>query len=214
MLIVDDHELFRHGLAQVLAAEPDLDVVGEAPDGTSALELTSALVPDVVVMDVRMPGVGGIEAVRRLRAAHSGTKILMLTASQHDDDLFAALRAGATGYLLKEVSAADVADAVRLVARGHASLSPSMAAKLVSEFNVLSRRVDDGNDGQPRLTDRELEVLRLVAKGLSNKEIAAELVISQNTVKNHVRNILDKLNLRSRVEAAMFAVRERLVDTA
>jgi two-component system NarL family response regulator len=136
----------------------------------------------------------------------------MLTGSENEEDLFAAVRVGATGYLLKEVAINEVAGAVRAVARGQASITPSMATKLLGEFNVLSRRVDAGNDAAPRLTDREIEVLRLVAKGMSNKEIAAELVIAENTAKNHVRNILEKLQLRSRMEAALYAVREKLVD--
>jgi two-component system NarL family response regulator len=136
----------------------------------------------------------------------------MLTGSEDEEDLFAAVRVGATGYLLKEVAIDEVAGAVRAVARGQASITPSMATKLLGEFNVLSRRVDAAHDAAPRLTDREIEVLRLVAKGMSNKEIAAELVIAENTAKNHVRNILEKLQLRSRMEAALYAVREKLVD--
>jgi two-component system NarL family response regulator len=163
-------------------------------------------------MDVRMPGVGGIEAARRIRHAQPGTRVVMLTGSEDEEDLFAAVRVGATGYLLKEVAINEVAGAVRAVARGQALITPSMATKLLGEFNVLSRRVDAGHDAAPRLTDRESEVLRLVAKGMSNKEIAAELVIAENTAKNHVRNILEKLQLRSRMEAALYAVREKLVD--
>ena len=212
VLIVDDHELFRRGLDLVLRAEPDLDVVGEAADGGEAIERAAELQPDVVLMDVRMPGLGGIEATRRIRSAQPSTRIVMLTSSEDEEDLFASVRAGASGYLLKEVSIEEVADAVRAVARGQALITPSMASKLLSEFNILSRRVDEQHGHAPRLTDREIEVLRLVAKGMSNKDIAAELVIAQNTVKNHVRNILEKLQMRSRMEAAMYAVREKLVD--
>jgi two-component system NarL family response regulator len=212
VLIVDDHELFRRGLDLVLQAEPDLHVVGEAADGVEAIERAAELQPDVVLMDVRMPGLGGIEATRRIRAAQPATRVVMLTSSEDDEDLFASVRAGASGYLLKEVSIDEVADAVRAVARGQALVTPSMASKLLSEFNILSRRVDEQHGHAPRLTDREIEVLRLLAKGMSNKDIAAELVIAQNTVKNHVRNILEKLQMRSRMEAAMYAVREKLVD--
>jgi two-component system NarL family response regulator len=212
VLIVDDHALFRRGLELVLDAEPDLEIVAEASDGLEAIELAAELSPDVVLMDVRMPGVGGIEATRRIRIAHPATRVMMLTVSEDDEDLFAAVRAGATGYLLKEMSIDEVAGAVRAVARGQAVVTPSMASKLLGEFNVLSRRVDAQHGTAPRLTDREVEVLRLVAKGLSNKEIAAELVIAENTVKNHVRNILEKLQLKSRMEAALYAVREKLVD--
>jgi len=198
----------------VLAVEPDLEVVGEAADGIEAIDMAAELAPDVVLMDVRMPGVGGIEATRRIRTEQPMTKVVMLTVSEDEEDLFDAIRAGATGYLLKEVSIEEVADTVRAVARGQALVSPSMAAKLLTEFNLLSRRVAEQHGDAPRLTDRELEVLRLVAKGMSNKEIAAELVIAENTVKNHVRNILEKLELRTRMEAAMYAVREKLIDNA
>ena len=212
MLIVDDHELFRRGLEQVLSEEGDLEIVGEAGDGLEAIERSNDLQPDVILMDVRMPGVGGIEATRRIRNAQPSTKVVMLTVSEDEEDLFAAVRAGATGYLLKEVSIDEVAGAVRAVARGQALITPSMATKLIVEFNGLSRRLDAQHGNAPRLTDREIEVLRLVAKGMANKEIAAELVIAENTVKNHVRNILEKLQLKSRMEAAMYAVREKLVD--
>jgi two-component system NarL family response regulator len=212
VLIVDDHALFRKGLELVLAAEPDLEIVGEASEGLEAIERAADLQPDVVLMDVRMPGVGGIEATRRIRNAQPSTRVVMLTVSEDEEDLFAAVRAGATGYLLKEVSIDEVANAVRAVARGQALVTPSMASKLLGEFNVLSRRIDAQHGAAPRLTDREVEVLRLVAKGMSNKEIASELVIAENTVKNHVRNILEKLQLKSRMEAAMYAVREKLVD--
>jgi two-component system NarL family response regulator len=212
VLIVDDHALFRKGLELVLTAEPDLEIVGEAGEGLEAIERAADLQPDVVLMDVRMPGVGGIEATRRIRNAQPSIRVVMLTVSEDEEDLFASVRAGATGYLLKEVSIDEVANAVRAVARGQALVTPSMASKLLGEFNVLSRRIDAQHGAAPRLTDREIEVLRLVAKGMSNKEIAAELVIAENTVKNHVRNILEKLQLKSRMEAAMYAVREKLVD--
>ena len=192
--------------------EPDLDVLGEAGDGAEAVERASELRPDVVLMDVRMPGVGGVEATRQIRAAHPTTRVLMLTVSEDEDDLYDAIRAGATGYLLKEVSLDEIANAVRAVARGQAVITPSMASKLLVEFNALSRRVDMQYGNVPRLTEREVEVLRLVAKGMSNKDIANELVIAENTVKNHVGNILEKLQLKSRMEAAMYAVREKLVD--
>lgn len=214
VLLVDDHALFRRGVALVLAAEPDIEVVGEASHGVEAVERAADLQPHVVVMDVRMPGMGGIEATRRIRQAQPTTRVVMLTGSTEDADLLGALRAGATGYLLKETAIEELAPAVRAIARGQALISPSMAAGLVAEFNALSRRVDEQHDHAPRLTDREVEVLRLVARGCSNKEIAAELVIAENTVKNHVRNILEKLQLRTRMEAALYAVRERIVDSA
>jgi len=212
VMLVDDHDLFRRGLELVLRDELDLEIVGEAGDGLAAIERATELQPDVVLMDVRMPGVGGIEATRRIRNALPATKVVMLTVSDDEEDLYAAIRAGANGYLLKEVSIDEVANAVRAVVRGQSLVTPSMATKLFTEFNVLSRRVDAQHGTATRLTEREVEVLRLVAKGMSNKEIAAELVIAENTVKNHVRNILEKLQMKSRMEAAMYAVREKLVD--
>ncbi len=211
VLVVDDHALFRHGLLQVLRSAPDLVIVGEARDGMEAVEQSAELQPDVVLMDVRMPTLNGIEAARRVRAAQPGVRILMLTESEDEEDLYASVRAGATGYLLKEVAIDEIADAIRAVASGQALVSPSMTTKLLSEFNALSRRLEEEHDGR-RLTDRELEVLRLIARGMSNKDIGTDLVIAENTVRNHVRNILEKLQVRSRVEAAMYAVREKLVD--
>jgi DNA-binding NarL/FixJ family response regulator len=211
VLVVDDHALFRHGLLEVLRPSPDLLIVGEARDGMEAIEQAAELLPDVVLMDVRMPTVNGIEAARRIRMSQPAVRILMLTESEDEEDLYAAVRAGATGYLLKEVAIDEIADAIRAVALGQALVSPSMTTKLLSEFNALSRRLEEEDDGR-RLTDRELEVLRLIARGMSNKDIGAELVIAENTVRNHVRNILEKLQVRSRVEAAMYAVREKLVD--
>lgn len=214
VVLADPHALFRRGVRLVLEGEPDIEVVGEFDDGLDAVDRIVELVPDLVLMDVRMPGLSGIEATRRVRALVPSVKVAILTVSESADDLFAAVRAGATGYLLKEVSIEELADAVRAVARGHSLISPSMASRLLAEFNALSRRVEEQRGTAPRLSDRELEVLRLVARGLSNKDIAAELVIAENTVKNHVRNILEKLQLRSRMEAAMYAVREKLVDAS
>jgi DNA-binding NarL/FixJ family response regulator len=214
VLLADPHALFRRGVRLVLDDERDIEVVGECADGLEAVDRIVELVPDLVLIDVTMPGVSGIEATRRARSLVPSVKVAILTVSESDDDLFAAVRAGATGYLLKEVSIEELPDAVRAVARGHSLISPSMASRLLGEFNALSRRVEEQRGTAPRLSDRELEVLRLVARGLSNKDIAAELVIAENTVKNHVRNILEKLQLRSRMEAAMYAVREKLVDAS
>lgn len=214
MLLADPHALFRRGVRLVLEEETDIEVVGETGDGLDAVERIVELIPDLVLMDVGMPGVSGIEATRRVRALVPAVKVAILTVSEKDEDLFAAVRAGATGYLLKEVSIEELPEAVRAVARGHSLISPTMASRLLSEFNALSRRVEEERGNVPRLSDRELEVLRLVARGFSNRDIATELVIAENTVKNHVRNILEKLQLRSRMEAAMYAVREKLVDAS
>ena len=218
VLIADDHALFRHGLEQALAGEPDIEVVGEAIDGLDADRAgASSSHPDVVLMDVRMPGRHRRRGGARASAPRGPTsKVVMLTGSDDEEDLFAAVRAGATGYLLKEVSIDEVADAVRAVHRGDGLVAPSMVGEAARASSPCCRAgvEDDERGGAPKLTERELEVLRLVARGMSNKEIAAELVIAENTVKNHVRNILEKLQLRSRTEAAMYAVREKLVDPA
>jgi DNA-binding NarL/FixJ family response regulator len=213
VLICDDHALFRRGLVMVLESEAGVEVVGEAEDGDEAIRKAEELAPDVVLMDVRMPRVTGIEATRAIAAVDPSAKILMLTVSDEEDDLYDAVKAGATGYLLKEISIEEVADAIRAVVSGQSLISPSMASKLLTEFTNLARKADEKQAvPTPRLTDRELEVLKLVAQGMSNREIAGELYISENTVKNHVRNILEKLHLHSRMEAVVYAVREKLLD--
>ncbi len=213
VLICDDHALFRRGLVMVLESEDGVEVVGEAEDGEEAIRRAEELAPDVVLMDVRMPKVSGIEATRAIAEVVPSAKILMLTVSDEEDDLYDAIKAGATGYLLKEISIEEVASAIRSVVSGQSLISPSMASKLLSEFTNLAKKADEKQAvPSPRLTERELEVLKLVAQGMSNREIAGELFISENTVKNHVRNILEKLHLHSRMEAVVYAVREKLLD--
>lgn len=213
VVIVDDHALFRKGLDLILSEEPDIKIVGEAADGIEAVARAEELSPDVVLMDIRMPRSNGIEAARRIRDRLPDTRVIMLTVSDADEDLYESVKAGASGYLLKEVAIEELADAVRAVARGQSLISPSMASKLLTEFNALSQQVAERSRSMsPRLTDRELQVLKLVAKGLSNKEIAQELFIAENTAKNHVRNILEKLHLHSRMEAVVYAMREKLLD--
>ena len=213
VLIVDDHALFRRGLMLVLESEEGIDVVGEADDGEEALAKAEELAPDVILMDVRMPRMSGIEATRALAERLPTSRIIMLTVSDEEDDLYEAIKAGATGYLLKEISIEEVADAVRAVVQGQTLISPSMASKLIVEFSNLAKRATDRQQVPvPRLTDRELDVLRLVAQGLTNREIAEQLYIAENTVKNHVRNILEKLHLHSRMEAVLYAVREKLFE--
>lgn len=211
VLIVDDQELFRRGLMLVLAGEDDLEVVGEAADGPAAIGLVAEHAPDVVLLDVRMPGMSGLEACAAIRTLADDTRIIMLTSSDDESDLYASVKAGASGYLLKDASIDEVADAVRLVADGQSLINPAMAAKLLEEFKQISEARPEESPG-PRLTSRELEVLREVARGLNNRQIAMELYISENTVKNHIRNILEKLQLHSRVEAVMYAVRQKLLD--
>ncbi len=213
VLMADDHALYRRGLEMVLDTEDDIDIVGEAGDGLEAIQKARALLPDIVLMDLRMPRRSGTEACSAIKAVAPETRIVMLTMSDEEADLFEAVRAGANGYLLKDVPGEDIADGLRAVMGGQSLISPSMAGALLSEFAALSRASETRPSLQvPRLTDREVQVLGLVARGMGNREIAAELFISENTVKNHVRNILEKLQLHSRMEAVMYAVKERMID--
>jgi two-component system NarL family response regulator len=213
VLVVDDHALFRRGLQMVLEQEEDIEVVGEAGDGAEAVERATDAVPDIVLMDVRMPKRGGIDACTAIKDAVPSAKIIMLTISDEEADLYDAIKAGASGYLLKEISIEEVAAAIRAVNEGQSLISPSMASKLLTEFASMIKRTDDRQQvPTPRLTDREMEVLKLVAKGLNNRDIAKQLFISENTVKNHIRNILEKLQLHSRMEAVVYAVREKLLE--
>jgi DNA-binding NarL/FixJ family response regulator len=197
----------------VVELDGTAQVVGEASNGADAVEVCQRVTPEVVLMDVRMPGVGGIEACRLIREAVPTARILMLTMSDDESDLFEAIKAGASGYLLKDLPGEEVADAIRRVHDGQAIIPPGMAATLLTEFTRLSQEPEPISGSAPLLTDREVEVLRLVARGRANREIADELVISENTVKNHVRNILEKLHLHSRVEAAVYAHRQHLLPT-
>jgi two-component system NarL family response regulator len=211
VVVVDDQQLFRRGLTMLLSVEEDIEVVGEAGDGVAAAELAGTAVPDVILMDVRMPKRSGIEACASIKEVAPTARIIMLTVSDEEADLYDAVKNGASGYLLKDSSIDEVAQAIRVVADGQSLISPSMAIKLLDEFKQMSRS-DRQQVPSPRLTERELEVLKLVAQGLNNREIAKRLFISENTVKNHVRNILEKLQLHSRMEAVMYAVREKLLD--
>ncbi len=216
-LIVDDHALFRRGLEMVLAAEDDIELVGEASDGAEAVQKAGESLPDVVLMDIRMPKSSGIQACRAMKEVAPSSKIVMLTISDEEEDLFEAIRAGASGYLLKDIPLDEVADVVRAVHGGQSLINPSMAAKLLTEFATLAKRDEDAEQPveqvpAPKLTDREMQVLKLVARGMNNRDIAKELFISENTVKNHVRNILEKLQIHSRMEAVMIAVREKLIE--
>ena len=214
-MIVDDHALFRRGLEMVLEEEPDIELVGQASDGAEAVEKAAESLPDVVLMDIRMPRSSGIEACRAMKEAAPSAKIVILTISDEEEDLFEAIRAGASGYLLKDIPLDEVADAVRAVHGGQSLINPSMAGKLLTEFATLARRDDEERAQEvpaPRLTEREMQVLKLVARGMNNRDIAKELFISENTVKNHVRNILEKQQIHSRMEAVMVAVREKLIE--
>ena len=213
VLVCDDHALFRRGLKMVLDEEPDLELVGEASDGAEVVVRAQELMPDVILMDVRMPKRSGIEAAGEIKDSLPHVKILMLTISDDEADLYEAIKAGASGYLLKEIPIEEIADAIRSVWAGQSRISPSMASKLLTEFAAMSRSSEQKPQmPAPKLTDREMEVLRLVAQGLNNRDIAGKLFISENTVKNHIRNILEKLHLHSRMEAVVYAVREKMIE--
>ncbi|MDS0137143.1 MULTISPECIES: response regulator transcription factor [unclassified Amycolatopsis] len=206
VLLVDDQALFREALATLLATHDGIDVVGEAGNGDEALRSAAALTPDVVLMDLRMPVLDGVAATRRLRLEQPGTRVIALTTFDDDEDVFAALRAGAVGYLLKDVSSARLVEAVLAAARGESVLQPSVAAKVVARFAQLP----DAPEPRPQplvvpLSSRELDVLRLLADGRSNREIATTLFLAEGTVKNHVTNVLGKLGARDRTQAALRA---------
>ena len=204
ILLVDDQRLMREGLRTLLELEPDLQVVGEAGDGQAALDAYAALQPDVVLMDVRMPGMDGVEATRRLRQAWPAARVMILTTFDDDAYVFEGLRAGALGYLLKDVSGHDLAQAVRRVAAGGALIQPSVAARVVAEFARLAPPARPPEAGLPEpLSEREREILRLVARGLTNPEIAARLSLAEGTVKNYVTAILGKIGARDRTQAAL-----------
>jgi DNA-binding NarL/FixJ family response regulator len=213
VVIADDQAMVRQGFTVLLNAEPGIDVIGQAVDGREAVAKVAELDPDVVLMDIRMPELGGIEATRRITRAPGATvKVLVLTTFDLDEYVYEALRAGASGFLLKDASAGQLAEAVRVVAAGDALLSPNITKRLITEFSrtagaprtPLKERVGD-------LTERETEVLNLIAQGLSNAEIAARLVVAEQTVKTHVSRILVKLGLRDRTQAAVFAYETGLI---
>lgn len=207
VLIADDHPVVRQGLRTFLRTQKDIDVAGEASDGETAVAEARRLRPDVVLLDLVMPRVGGLEALRRIRTAAPSARVIVLTSFADDQKLFPAIEAGAAGYLLKDVAPSELAEAVRIVHRGEALLHPALTARLMRQFQERRDAPDE------RLTKRELEVLRLVARGLSNRSIAGELVVSEKTVKTHVSNILAKLELADRTQAAVYAVREGLVPS-
>ncbi|MBE2233122.1 MAG: response regulator transcription factor [Anaerolinea sp.] len=212
MLLVDDHALFREGLAGIIAAQPDMEVVGEARDGLEAVVKAQALRPDLVLMDVQMPGMGGLDATRQIKQALPETTIVMLTVRDDDDKLFTALKNGAQGYLLKDIRAADLLAMMRGALAGNAALSPRLAGLVLAEFRRLSQQAPLEEQGEEfMLSRREREVLELAARGASDKEIAEALVVSLYTVKSHMRNILSKLHVSSRQEAARLARQRGLV---
>ncbi|MFB7177761.1 response regulator [Streptomyces sp. NPDC056257] len=215
VLIVDDQMMVREGFSVLLNAMDGIEVVGEAVDGREAIAQVAALRPDVVLMDIRMPHMNGLEATREIVAADTDAKVLVLTTFDLDEYVYQALRAGASGFLLKDASARQLADGVRVVAAGEALLAPSVTKRLIAEFSKISetRKLADPA-GVGELTERETEVLVLIAQGLSNAEIASRLIVAESTIKTHVSRILVKLGLRDRTQAAVFAYETRLVTPA
>lgn len=211
VLLADDHALFRAGIASLLAAAGH-EVVGEAGDGIEALERTRELHPDLVLMDITMPRCGGLEATRLIKAEMPDTKIVIVTVSQDDADLFEAVKSGAEGYLLKDMSNEEFERILNGIAEGEAPLSQGLAGKILEEFARVSRGDGARGDDRDTLTDREQEVLRLVTDGRTNREIAEALFIAESTVNFHMKNILSKLHLRNRAEAVAYALRSGLVE--
>jgi DNA-binding NarL/FixJ family response regulator len=207
VLLVDDQQLIRAGFRMILEAEEDIEIVGECADGTQAIDSVKRLKPEVVLMDIRMPEMDGIEATRRIMAADGDppVKVLMLTTFDLDEYVYDALRAGASGFLLKDVPADQLVAGIRLVAQGDALLAPSVTRRLIQEFSRSAPGRRESPAALDELTPRELEVFRLLARGMSNGEIAAELVVSETTVKTHVARILMKLDIRDRVQAVVLA---------
>ena len=210
LLVVDDIPLFRAGLTSALN-EAGYDVVGEAESADGAVAQAEALQPDLVLLDVLMPGLSGLDVVEKINAVAPEASVVLLTYSESEEDLLAALKGGARGYILKDMPFSQLVEAIAAVAKGGATLSPQMAGKLFDVCRQLLRHQELLQARKPTLTGREIEVLQLVARGLTSREIGATLFISENTVKNHIRNILDKLGLHSRNEAVLYAVRENLI---
>ncbi|HTP10307.1 MAG TPA: response regulator transcription factor [Anaerolineae bacterium] len=208
VLIADDHAIVRSGITALLAQVPDIEVVGEASDGQQAITQAAILRPDVILMDLVMPNIDGIEAIRQIKARQPESRILVLTSFAADDKVFPAIKAGALGYLLKESRPSDLIEAIRQVYRGESALHPTIARKVLQE---LTRPPDRPPTPDP-LTEREMDVLRLVAQGLGNQEIAAKLHVGDATVRTHVSNILAKLHLANRIQVALYALREGLVS--
>lgn len=211
VLVVDDIDLFRTGLGAALA-RAGFEVCGEVGDGETAVTQAEALLPDVVVLDILMPGLSGLDALAKIRAVSPDSRVVMLTASESAEDLLDCIKGGARGYLVKDAPFEELARAIRDVVNGGAAISPLMTGKLLDVLTQLVRHQDFLAPRQPTLTGREIEVLQHVARGMTSKEIGDVLYISENTVKNHVRNILDKLGLHSRNEAVLYAIREHLIE--
>jgi NarL family two-component system response regulator LiaR len=208
VLVADDHAIVRKGICALLATEPEIDVVGEAQDGQEVITKAQRMEPDVILMDIVMPGTDGLEATRRITSRQPNTRVLVLTSFAGDDKVFPAIQAGALGYLLKDSGPEDLVQAIQQVHRGESSLHPSVARRVLQELSEPSGH----GPGPDTLTEREVEVLQLLAQGHSNRQISDHLMISEATVRTHVSNILSKLNLCSRTQAALYALREGLAS--
>lgn len=211
ILLVDDHTLFRKGLVSLLSTQKDFVVVGEASNGHEAMDKAKEYMPDIILMDIWMPKCNGLDATKRIKEEMPYVKIVMLTVSDDDYTLFEAIKAGAQGYLLKNLEPQELFELIRGVIRGEAPISRSLAAKILDEFAKSSKRGDNLNKVSPGLTPREKDVLQLLVEGASNKDIAKKLKITENTVKNHLRNIMEKLHLQNRVQLAVYALRKGIV---
>ncbi len=211
VMLVDDHVLFRKGIAAVLASRPDLEIVGEAGDGFEAIERARETVPDIILMDINMPKCNGLEAVKSIKQEMPHVHIIMLTVSDSDHDLFAAIKNGADGYLLKNLEPEQLFEMLEGMRHGESPISGSVAAKILGEFRQPSEASNHSEGSKDGLTPREFEVLELIVQGQTNKEIASSLSIAEDTVKIHLRNILEKLHLHNRIQAAVYAVRQGLV---
>ena len=208
LVLADDHTIVRDGVAHLLNAEPDVEVVGQASDGLQVIEMVSRLKPDVVLMDLQMPNLDGVEAIKRIKAADEQIKIIILTTYDTDEYILEGIRAGARGYLLKDVPKEELCRSIRLVNQGHSLMQPSLPARF---FNLLTQRDSKENEAAA-LTERELEVVRLIARGDRNKEIAQKMAISEGTVKGYVATILQKFGVTDRTQAAMYAVQKGLIQ--
>ena len=208
VLIADDHQLVRQGLVALLSVKPGVEVIGQAEDGFQAIKLAHSLKPDIILMDLLMPGKNGIEATREIKADNPDARILIITSFAEDENVYQAIKAGALGYLLKDSSPQELMQAIDDVCNGRMSLHPNIALKLIEELN----RPSEEQKTEEPLTEREVEVLRLVAKGYSNQDIAEKLIVSERTVGAHVSNILSKLHLANRTQAALYALRKGITD--
>ena len=212
VLLVDDHIIFRKGVAALLTNRQDIVIVGEASNGEEALQAARELLPDVILMDINMPVCDGLEATRRIKRELPHIKIVMLTVADDNQEIFEAIKSGAQGYLLKNLDPDQLYELLESISRGEAPLSGTIAAKILKEFTHPSLESQEDDETADELTQREISILELVVEGLTNKEIASKLFISENTVKIHLRNILEKLHLKNRIQAAVYAVRKGLVE--